>query len=778
MTIRRKRKPKVSKIRRTLRAGAVKEADLELTGTLELQAADGDANAEPKLFLSANTGKPMQVGGFDHDVIVDFNGASFDKNVTPIIADHKTTNRIGHTTEQVIIRHGMTAKLGGKAIRGPFIGAVGVRSSDMEIAKGIMVDAKKGFPFQVSIGARIKKGYVLADGETAEVNGKSVKGPLIVATRSVIRELSITVLGADNDTSAIVTAKEKEIEMNFEAWVESLGLTLADLSKDTVAKLKAQHAKLNLSDDDDDDDVPAPKGKKSKGKGKVKTKVKASDDDDDTDDDLDASDDTVDVLNARLADNTLRIESINDLAAEFSDSLGKGEFEVEGKKTTLGKLKAEAIRKKWSPTVFELQLRRADRVNAATGPAIHMVNKDVDAKALEVSILRSCGIPVEATNSKTGREYGLDQHYDEKTLTASHLKQYNLNNRISRLFMVQIQASGRHVIHFDGSELIADCHAAWGQLRASGISTISVTNILENVMHKAAWSGFEATETVWREICAVKPLNDFRPYNLYRLDFNGHFRKVPVDGELKHISMVDTKKTIQADTYGAMIAIDRKTQIDDDLGLIVQKARGFGSLGGQRVEELIFTTLLANPSSFFSSGNGNLISGASSSLGPTAFNVARRKFRDQVINGKPIAITPDRLLVGTGLEGMARDLFIEDRFTVVGDPGTAAAPYFEKNQFKGLYRPIISGYLNNSNITDQDGLGISGQSNTQWYLFPNPNAPQGSALCVGFLNGRETPYIDEAETQFSIPGGIQMRAYYDFGAAMHITQMALRSAGQ
>jgi hypothetical protein len=102
---------------------------------------------------------------------------------------------------------------------------------------------------------------------------------------------------------------------------------------------------------------------------------------------------------------------------------------------------------------------------------------------------------------------------------------------------------------------------------------------------------------------------------------------------------------------------------------------------------------------------------------------------------------------------------------------------FVDNPFAGLYRPVVSGYLNNTGITDQDGNAISGQSANHWYLFPNPNVPQGSALVIGFLNGKQTPFIDEAETQFNVPGGIQMRVYFDFGTGMHVYQLAYRSAG-
>jgi len=774
----------------------IKASDVLFTGQLELVANEQDAAAEPTILLLANTGKPMDLAGFEYPVVVDLKGATFDKARTPIIVDHDTGKRFGHAVDRTIVSAGEARLLGGKSIKGPMIAAIGIRSSNMEIAKGIVADARNGFPFQVSIGARIKKGYILQEGDTAEVNGKTVSGPLIVASKSVIRELSITVLGADNETSAVVAAKHtKENDMDFEAWLkETFGLEASDLSEDQLKKFKAKHQADLQANDSVDDDPPEPVRKRKKTiKAKAKQKVKADarrkflqddpdDDDDDDDDDLDAGDDPIDDLNARFAVNTERIESINEIAASFkhleAGDNGPVTFEISGRKLTLKQLKAKAIKEGWDADRFELHCRRADYPDMSSGfkPGIHVSDLNItSSQALEISILRACGVPEKAKNVKNDREYGLESMYPIKAMEESRKRQYQIGSSINRLLGIQVEAAGGHISHLTGhGDLMAAAFKAWSTIRANNFSGISVTNILENVMHKAAYAAFMSVESIWPFICARRPLNDFKVHSLYRLDPNGHFRKVATDGELKHVSMTDTKKTLQAETYGAMIAIDRKTQRNDDLGLVVDKARGIGSLGALRVEEAVFVLLLSNPSSFFASGNGNLISGGGSALSVAALQTAQQKFRDQIINGKPISLSPRVLLVGTNQEVLANQLYNQAQMWITT---TADTPKFANNPFAGRFVPHYSGYLNNTSITNQDGLTISGQSATQWYLFADPNAPQGAALVIGFLDGRETPYFDEAATEFSIPGGIQMRSYFDFGVAMHITQLALKSAG-
>ena len=47
-----------------------------------------------------------------------------------------------------------------------------------------------------------------------------------------------------------------------------------------------------------------------------------------------------------------------------------------------------------------------------------------------------------------------------------------------------------------------------------------------------------------------------------------------------------------------------------------------------------------------------------------------------------------------------------------------------------------------------------------WYLVADPNA--APAMTVGFLNGRETPFVESADVDFNHLG-MQMRVFYDYG---------------
>lgn len=747
-----------------IRASKTIPASLQLAGELDFQAAEGSDDKAPHTFnLIANTGKPMDLAGFMDPVIIDIAGAKFDKKTTPVIADHDTTKRIGHTTDQAIIPAGGSGTVGGKRVNGPSIAAAGVVSSGMGIAQGFVADAKAGFPFQVSVGAKILEGYFVAEGEKAEVNGKTYKGPLIVAAKSLIRELSVTVLGADNDTSAKLAASAnphisipiKDQRMNFEAYLkatcEALGLDQAKITDAQRNAIKAQWEGLQAAN------PPAnPPANPAPGTDPEQAHLD------------------------RIAATHARIDAITAVAGQWSDRVSK--VKINGKEMSLAEAKAEAIRNpKIEAKDLELACFHAHMegtpTGQASGPFIHSVDTKIEAEALQASILRYAGTPMNATNPRTGQTYGLEKMFKPEVLEASHQRQYQFGGSIQALLDMQIRAAGKYYPGTDrrSRDFLAAAVHSWETIQASGISTLNLTSVLENVMHKASLAAFQAVEAVWPFICGRRPLTDFRPHKLYRLSMDGNFKKVAADGELKHVSMTDEDYEIQADTFGAMIAIDYPTIRNDDLGVVLDKARGIGTLGATRIEESVFVLLLSNPDNFFHTDNNNLITGSGSALSVAALSTAREKFRDQVVNGKPVSVSPRILLTGTTLETDAEDLYNEARFDLGGS--NADDIRFLRNPHKGLYRPYVSPYLNNTNITDQDGAAISGQSDTQWYLFADPSSPQGAAIVIGFLDGRETPYFDQAETAFSVPRGMQFRSYLDWGVAMQVPQLGLKSAG-
>lgn len=744
-----------------------------MDASLDIMASEGDDDSLPKILLKANSGIPMRLDGFFDPVIIDLDGAKFDRKVTPIIADHDPSRRIGHTIRQSIIPVGKAAKYGSEEIQGPMIVAMGVQSSTMGIAQGIIADAKAGFPFQVSVGADIVPGeaYFVPEGEKAKINGKTWKGPLIVAKKTIIRELTIAVLGADQGTSATLAAsarptiklKTREVIMDFQAFVRSLGLDPETLSEDQTAKLQAHWqstkppadpppvpARKPKPDEDDDDDPPV--------ESRADLDIKAS-------------------REKRAAEES-RVDQIRATAARF-EGQGLKEMEIDGKKIPVAQAKVHAIEKGWTPEKWELACFHSD-IEAGSpnrAPAIHTKDQQINMECMSASILRYCGVEDSGVNKYTGKKHGIQAMFKAEILEESHRPQHRFHGSVSELFRAQVEAAGHYCPR--GGDLQAAAVRAWTEIhtlppiQASGFSNLNITHLMEDVMHKAMLESFTAREGVWSRICGRRPVNDFRTHYLYRLDHSGHFSKVDTTGELKHISVTDEKHQIAAETYGCMLTIDRKDRINDDLGVVVAKAQGIGALGAIAIEKTVFAVLFGNVDSngnaFFSIANGNLIA---ATLGIAGLSTAKQVFRDQVVNGSPVNIAPALLLVGTPLEVTADRLYQQTRFA-----GTRGPDNFEDNPHAGDYVPVVSPYLSNTACLDLDGSAFTGQSNTLWYLLASPSIPQGSAIAIAFLNGRETPYVDTEETQFNIPEGLQVRAYLDWGVALHVPEAAVRSTG-
>ena len=64
------------------------------------------------------------------------------------------------------------------------------------------------FPWQASIGAQVGAVDFVQAGKSVTVNGRTFDGPVHVARRTVLGEISFVDLGADGNTSATITAKE------------------------------------------------------------------------------------------------------------------------------------------------------------------------------------------------------------------------------------------------------------------------------------------------------------------------------------------------------------------------------------------------------------------------------------------------------------------------------------------------------------------------------------------------------------------------------------------
>ncbi|HZZ77456.1 MAG TPA: hypothetical protein VFE62_02995, partial [Gemmataceae bacterium] len=142
----------------------------------------------------AYTGVDMQPMGWGGRVVIDLAGVVIPNQHRPVLRQHDPEKIAGHTTKVDVHRtKGITV--------------AGVFSGQPEHVNAVVVPAKNGFQWQMSIGADPLEISYLDAGKETKVNGRTVAGPLAISRRTVLGEVSFVPLGADGATSAYVNAK-------------------------------------------------------------------------------------------------------------------------------------------------------------------------------------------------------------------------------------------------------------------------------------------------------------------------------------------------------------------------------------------------------------------------------------------------------------------------------------------------------------------------------------------------------------------------------------------
>jgi phage head maturation protease len=733
---------------------------LAMTAPVEITAAAADAPAGslPTFTIAAYDGAPMFLPGFFDPVIIELKGAKARK-VVKILREHDRNRIVGHATTVRIDAAGIHVE--------------GVISGTGEDAAEIVANSKNNFPWEASVGATGDRMEYLAAGKTAEVNGRSITGPMWIARKSTLAEVSFVTIGAAEKTAVAVAATGKaDDDMNFEQWLRAKGFDPATLTEQQKASLKASFD-LEIRASAGNPAAPASNPPQQTAPAApapapgAPAPVQASG----APAPLQAAGsaappagNTGDII-ATINAAHVRIHEINTLCA----SAGNPTMDVNGQQVSIA---AHAIANNWTRDQAELAVLRATRPQAPAGvPAIHARNGQtmrLSAAAIEASLCLTAGID---------REF-LEASFEEEVLEAADAPRNGLRGMgIQQLMHMVLAANGEHVM--PGARINNDLiratfrvdpllsgTARGASLEASGFSSISLSGILSNVANKAILERFQALQSVVADIAFETDTNDFKEFTRYRLDGQGTFSEVGADGELKHIELKESSYANRLKTHGGMIALTRQMIMNDDLGAFLQIPQIFAELALHAREQMVFTLLLGNAGTFFGTGNGNYQEGAGTVLSIASLNAALILFRNlKNKGGKFIMISPDRLLVPPALEATANDIF-----TATGLYGstTADAGKPDRNPHTGKYRPVISPYLGTSG-------GLSGSSDTAWYLLAPPGSGRATVQ-VGYLRGQRTPVVESAETDFNTLG-MQWRSFWDFGGALFEPKSGVKSKG-
>ncbi len=93
-------------------------------------------------------------------------------------------------------------------------------------------------------------------------------------------------------------------------------------------------------------------------------------------------------------------------------------------------------------------------------------------------------------------------------------------------------------------------------------------------------------------------MSDFKTVSSYRLIGKDQYELVAPGGEIQHGTLGEEKYQNKADTYGLLLAIDRRDIINDDLGAITTVPRKLGRGSGLKINDVFWTTFLNNATFF------------------------------------------------------------------------------------------------------------------------------------------------------------------------------------
>ena len=474
--------------------------------TIEAAKGDGQEQSPPRFSMIAYTGDAMRIEGMQYPVVVDLEGLDIPSQRRPVRFGHSMYQGVGHT-ERIAVE-------GGRLI------AEGVVSRDTAAAREVVASGKRGFPWQASLGAAVQKMEFVRAGKTVTVNGRMFEGPLYVARRTTLGEISFVDLGADTNTTATIAA---EAGRNLEPGIRSEGkeTSVMDDTKDTevIEGAGETNATPPASDSEQqnigDGNTGAVRDAQTGGAGPPLTqRVPRSGTDRYAIDERSSNrcvkgreagasvtpsekpTDTVAQLRAQAVEPRAQVAELRAQAVAETKRIAAIRKICAGRHLDI---EERAIAEGWSTDKCELEVLRASRPKA---PAVHVIDTSIDGHVLEAACLL------------TGKYSGVEREFDDRTLQAAD-RRFRGGITLQEFLLEAAWANGYTGRNFRNSREVLR-HAFSGDIRAA-YSTIDIGGILSNVANKFLLEGFFSVERTWRNITAVRNVSAFKTVTSYRL---------------------------------------------------------------------------------------------------------------------------------------------------------------------------------------------------------------------------------------------------------------------
>lgn len=706
---------------------------IRLDAALQIAPPGDRSGNQPRRFtMSAYDGGLLRLPNFPVPVVIDLAGMQPVDQVKALL-HHDPARPVGHMDRVSIATD---------------IQAEGVLSVP-EHAAEITAAHQNGFEWEASVGATIERGALerLEAGRQIQVNGRRFTGPLAVARRTRLREISFTGAGAGENTSAALAAS-RAIPFTLDDEPMPEPASKPETSADNPTETKPTQAP---------ETKPAPSPAPSQAADKPASEP-ASDVQAEIREIQASMRSELDALKQeRQALQRERLaESVDRIAAQYNCT----DTEI------TASLRQKAESGEIAETEIELEILRASRGRGVAG--LQPVGQAQDGPAASHVIEASICL----TNGWAEEELG--KHFDEKTVNEAINAKYS-GFGVRGLMVEYLNSRGHHVL--GGRLTDDDIKAAIGYadreqpIQASGgFSTLSLPGITSNVARKEVLRGYDSFRQAILRIARIGSTTDYKPFYMYRLNTAGLLEQVGADGELKSIELTEDEYQSRVYPFGRKLAITDVMWRNDDASAFSDLARLFGITAARTVEKTGFTTLLSTVSTFWTTADGNaLAAGAGSALDIDSLGSAYQLFLQMNDStGQPIGIDPRYLLTAPADAVAARNINQSTTTNLALAGSTDAVSELpNRNPFVGMFEPLHSPYLASGVVPNANG--------TQWLLCGDPGIT--SPIAAAFLDGMRTPRIRPWE---ALAGrlGMQWDVSINFGFNLHDSRASVYSPGQ
>lgn len=694
----------------------------------------GVSEVENEFWMVAYTGKEMLLDGWDTPVVFDVEQLNFLKASTPILFSHDKTKILGTSTEQKILKAGETVEVKNRKIEGPAVLIRWKPTNSEELTDSVKENLQNGFPYECSLGVRPEKILEIESGESVHINGALFTGPLIVPSPGIIAESSICIFGACTGTSSFKAAKAENREGK-------------EMSETKLPQESKPADGMNAVEKTNFPELES-----------FKKKMEAE------------------------QTEALRVSMINTAAGMMTAEHAQIQLD-EAKFDTAEAAAKFAVKMGVSADDFQAACRKAV-LDKPAGPAIHMTDKTITSDVMECALMNQIRRTVPIPDGKKPsvdqkyKMYGMDAWYSEKVREAAdrpELRDLTIHGLLDQIYFSchghHYQGNRKSNAFFAEMKETLDTLKIRRAMNATGSGPVNLSYLWREAAQKTVIASFNELPTTWQEWVQITATQDFRPQP--KVWFGGDSRLAPLgnDGTIELGTFSDETILVRSDTFAKAYKASRQAMFNDDLGGIVEYWNAIGELVPGTIDEVSNGSLLNNFSVYFNAQKGNLITGADSALSLTSIETAANIFANKVDKyGHSMYVVPNTILCGQPLERTARSIYADANpiISYLTGSGSEIRMNEVKNDFVGRYKPVISGYLSNTNLRqnvfkEYKGKAFPNQSSTLWFMAAIGGARAPFYLaCVG---GSPIPHIETFEDDpLTLGTGIKVYSDFNFNA--------------